>query len=33
MDGIDLAQTGPGAGFCECGGEISGCIKWGEFLD
>jgi hypothetical protein len=32
MDCIDLAE-GQVAGCCECGNELSGSIKCGEFLD
>jgi hypothetical protein len=33
MDWIDLAQDIQMAGSCECGNELSGSIKCGEFLD
>ena len=34
-DGLDLAGSGQGqvAGTCECGNELSGSIKCGDFLD
>ena len=33
--GLDLAGSGQGqvASACECDNELSGSIKWGEFLD
>ena len=31
MDWIELAQQVTGT--CECGNELSGSIKYGEFLD
>jgi hypothetical protein len=33
MDWIDLAQDRQVVGTCECGDEVSGSIKCGEFLD
>ena len=34
IDWIDLAQEkGQMAGACECGNELSGTLKCGEFLD
>jgi hypothetical protein len=34
-NGLDRAGSGYGqvAGCCECGNELSGSIKFGEFLD
>jgi hypothetical protein len=33
MDWIDLAQDeGHVVGSCECGNELSGAIKYGEFI-
>jgi hypothetical protein len=33
--GLNWSSSGQGqlAGFCECGDEVSGSIKCGEFLD
>ena len=33
MDWVELAEDGQVAGTCECGNELSGSIKCGEFLD
>jgi hypothetical protein len=33
MDWIELAQGRQVAGICECGNELSGSMKCGEFLD
>jgi len=33
MDWIGLAQDRQVAGACECGDELSGSVKFGEFLD
>ena len=33
MDWIELAQHKDSWGTCECGDELSGSIKCGEFLD
>ena len=33
MDWIKLAQDGQRAATCECGNELSGSMKCGEFLD
>jgi hypothetical protein len=33
MNWIELAQDRDVAGTCECGNDLSGSIKCGEFLD
>jgi hypothetical protein len=32
MDLTDLAQDREETGFCKCGNESSGSIKWGEWI-